>query len=82
MQLSLVVREGTVVQAGFNTYGCPAAVACGNLVCELSTGRDVSKLLNISSRDLILLLGGLPDVKTHCADLAIGSLRDALRGQV
>ncbi|MFZ4508748.1 MAG: iron-sulfur cluster assembly scaffold protein [Fimbriimonas sp.] len=78
MILSLHVEAGKVTDAGFKTMGCPSSIACGSLVCELCIGRQTDQLANLDAKDLILILGGLPEGKEHCAALAATSLKDAL----
>lgn len=78
VQLWLRVEGETIAGTGYQTYGCPAAVGCASVLAEVLRGKtlDVAKL--IEPGDLALLLGGLPDGKSDCADRAIGALRDAL----
>ena len=78
MRIWLTMEGETIVRAGFETYGCPAAIACGSLLTMLAAGRGRAAALAVTSRDLALVLGGLPEGKEHCADLATEALRDAL----
>lgn len=39
------VEGDTVTQASYQTYGCPAAVACASLGAQLAHGRTVSQLV-------------------------------------
>jgi NifU-like protein involved in Fe-S cluster formation len=79
--LWLVVADGTLLRASYETFGCPAAIACGSLLCELLVGRTASQALLITERDLVLLLGGLPPGREHCPKLALVALRNALAGE-
>lgn len=78
MTLWLEVRDGRITQAAYKTYGCPAAMACGSMTCEIVKGRTVDEALRLEPEDLILILGGLPEGKGDCARYAIVALRDAL----
>jgi nitrogen fixation NifU-like protein len=80
LRLFLQVLDNRVTQASFETYGCPAAVACGDLIAELAVGRDVSRLSTITPNDIMLILGGLPEGKEHCAEMAVTALKCALQG--
>lgn len=73
-----VAESGEVNGAAWQTYGCPSAVASGSMICELATGRSVEVILKLEAADLMRLLGGLPEGKERCADLAITALRKAL----
>ncbi len=68
-----------VRQAAYRTYGCPAAVACASLLCELAVGREAERLLNLTPDDLVRLLGGLPEGKEECPRLALQALANAFR---
>jgi nitrogen fixation NifU-like protein len=74
------VEQGTIVQAAYQTYGCPAAVASGSLLAELAVGRSPKTLLSLTPREVMLLLGGLPEGKEACAERAIQALHGALQG--
>src|SRR2546426_385279 len=78
MLICLKVQNGIIERAGFTTYGCPGAVACGSLTTELVTGRSVDIAGRIEANDLMTLLGGLPAGKEHCAELGVTALRNAL----
>jgi len=64
--------------AAYKTFGCPSATVCGSMVCRLLTGMDAEKARLLTSADLIRILGGLPEGKEYCADLAIQAVADAL----
>lgn len=78
--LWFVVEEDVIQQAAYQTYGCPAAIASGSMTATLLVGRTVEQALNLTATDLMLLLGGLPEGKEHCAQLAITALTNALKG--
>ena len=67
-----------IVLAAFQTFGCPSATACGSMICALITGREVEKAKLITAADLLLILGGLPEGKEFCTELAVNSLREAV----
>ncbi len=72
-------RPPLVLRAAYRTYGCPAAVACASLLCELAIGREVERLLTLTPDDLVRLLGGLPEGKEECPRLALQALASAFR---
>ena len=81
MVLYLDIEGEGIRGAAFQTYGCGPAIAAGSLLTEMVKGRSVAEARSITSHVLLDRLGGLPLGKTHCADLAVSALRDAL-GQV
>jgi len=78
MVLYLDIRKDRIEGVGFQTYGCPSAIAAGSLMTEMIKGKSRMEAAAIDSPGLIESLGGLPLGKRHCADLAVSALRDAL----
>ncbi|MCC7435295.1 MAG: iron-sulfur cluster assembly scaffold protein [Methanoregulaceae archaeon] len=72
------VEGDTVTQASYQTYGCPAAVACASLGAQIAQGRTISQLSSLDAGDLERLLGGLPEGKGHCSMMAIQAIQRAL----
>ena len=64
-----------IEEASFETYGCPAAIACGSWTAGWIVGKTAEEAMKLDASDLLLLLGGLPLGKEHCATLAIEALR-------
>ena len=81
LELWLEIEGEKIVRASYETYGCPAAVACGSVLCEVLPGKSTKLALSIDSKDLEALLGGLPDGRGHCSALSIEALRSALEGE-
>ena len=79
MMLALRVRNGRVSEGRFETYGCPAAIACGSWLMRWIEGKNIDEVGELSADDLSVALGGLPLGKEHCAELTIHALRGALR---
>ena len=78
MVLYLRVESERIAQAGFQTYGCPAAIASGSWLSEWLIGKSLQAATEIVPAVIDAGLGGLPLGKEHCPPLAIGALRDAL----
>ena len=78
LKLSLRINDGYVQAARFLAYGCPPTLACGSALTELITGKTVAEVANITRKDLVEAVGGLPVRKQHAAALAIETLRTAI----
>ena len=76
---TLEVSGDTITKCSPETYGCPSAIRCADWVAKWSVGRAVQSLTVLEPSDLILVLGGLPLGKEHCAELAVQAVRDAIR---
>ena len=72
--LSFCVEAEVVRVARWETYGCPAAMACAEIVCRLSEGRPLSLLQRLTADDVNRLVGGVPEGKEHCPELAAQAL--------
>jgi nitrogen fixation NifU-like protein len=78
MVLYLRLEADRIADARFQTYGCPAAIACGSWLSEWVIGRTKEEALLLSASQVNEGLGGLPLGKEHCPPLAVGALRDAV----
>lgn len=78
MEIYLNHSANVIVDSGFETYTCPAAVACGSFIAKWSCGRTLEEARMITAEDLTTVLGGLPLGKEHLAALAVKALNSAL----
>ena len=78
MELYIKVRDDTIVDAKFKTFGCGAAIATSSMVTEMVKGKSVSDALEISNHAVAKALGGLPPIKMHCSVLAEEALKSAI----
>lgn len=72
--------DDRITAARFKTYGCAAAIASSQRVCELSIGKSIDEVLALSS-DTITAFLGLPEAKAHGATVAVQALRLCLAGR-
>jgi len=79
IEIWLKVKNGTVADATFMTDGCGTSIASGSIVTEMAKGKSVDELRNISQRDVLSALDGLPEESEHCALLAVDTLKEAVR---
>jgi len=82
MRLWLRVEAGIVTAARYKTFGCPAAIACGEALCELVEREPLTAWMTLSEDEFALRIttavGGVPENKTHCPPLAVQAWRQAL----
>ncbi len=76
--LSLRIRDGAIVEARFQTKGCPTAIAASSIATELLTGMSLAQAATLTREAVADAAGGLPPSKTHCSVLVIDALRAAL----
>jgi nitrogen fixation protein NifU and related proteins len=72
------VDDGTITRISFVTNGCGPTIACSSAITSMAKGLKILEAVKITGKDLMEYLGGLPVEHTHCADLAVNTLRSAL----
>jgi nitrogen fixation NifU-like protein len=79
MEITLKIKNGLVTSAGYWASGCGPSSACGAMATQLATGKPVDDIPEIVDYKAIeKAVGGLPDDKLHCAQLAADTLSEAL----
>jgi len=78
LQMHIKVKENKIVDCKFITDGCGASMACGSVVTELVKGKTIEEALTVENKDVLSVLGGLPEENIHCSVLAVDTLRAAL----
>ncbi|MBT7903441.1 iron-sulfur cluster assembly scaffold protein [Candidatus Woesearchaeota archaeon] len=63
----------------FQTFGCVSAIASSDMLCELAKGKTLSCAEKITRDDVSKALGGLPQIKEHCSNLAADALQNAIK---
>ncbi len=78
MEIYLQIEDEHIIQASFMTDGCGPTIACGSMLTQMITGVSLEAANRVTAQDLLTLLDGLPPEHVHCADLAVGTLKEAL----
>lgn len=72
--------EEFIKDISFLTYGCIAAIASSDAMCELAKGKTLKQALEIKPRDIVKKLGGkIPPIKFHCSILGTKALKNAIK---
>ena len=74
----LRVSGEKISKIGFVTNGCGPTIACASALTSMAKGQAIKDARTITSEHLIEFLEGLPRENTHCAELAVNTLRGAL----
>lgn len=72
------LQGAKIKDIGFQTFGCPAAVASSDVVCELALGKTLEQASKITKDNIVKKLGGMPQIKVHCSVLGIEALKKAI----
>jgi len=75
MTVYLKIENNKIVDIKFESYGCAANIATASMMTEVVKGLTLEEAKNITWKDIVERLGGLPPVKYHCSNLAIDTLR-------
>ena len=78
IEIFLVVRNGRIQSATFETNGCLYAVACANAAVHLAQGLTLQEALALAPETVVNYLETLPLEENHCAEQAIQALRLAI----
>jgi len=79
VRFHLRVRDGKVMEARFQAYGCGPTIAAASAATEVATGYALEALLDVEAALIELAIGGLPEPRRHAADVAALGLRAAAR---
>jgi NifU-like protein involved in Fe-S cluster formation len=71
------VRDGRLVEARFQAYGCGPTIAAASVATELVAGRTVEDLTLLKAQEIEDALDGLPEDRKHAAEVAAGAMRAA-----
>ncbi len=78
MRLYLRIEDERIVEATFQTQGCPPAIAAGSITTEMLRGKTVEESLEVKREVVTDALGGLPQHKAHSAVLTEDAVKAAV----
>ncbi len=77
-KMTIKVKDSIITDIMFETFGCAAAVASASLLTEEVKGKTIDEAEKIEIKDILKELGGLPEIKEHCSNMALESLKKAI----
>ena len=75
----LRVRDGRVVEARFQSYGCGPTIAASSAATELAANRSLEELVELTDGSVEDAVGGLPGERRHAALVVAQAVRAAAR---
>ncbi|MCD8099727.1 MAG: Fe-S cluster assembly scaffold protein NifU [Oscillospiraceae bacterium] len=79
MKIYLKIKDDTIDDVKFETFGCGSAIASSSMATELIKGKPLSEALELTNRAVAEALDGLPAHKMHCSVLAEEAIKAAVR---
>jgi len=67
-----------IAKASFQVQGCPSAIATASVFVEAIIGMTLKEAWEISDPEVVSAVGGLPEEKIHCSNLAVTAFQQAV----
>ena len=79
MKLYLKIKDNTIEDVKFETFGCGSAIASSSMATEMIKGQPLDKAMALTNKAVAGALDGLPAHKLHCSVLAEEAIKAALK---
>ena len=76
--ITLEICGNIIKDAKFKCMGCAVAIACSSMATEMILGKPVDEAYQISEQVVADALGGIPEYKMLCSNLAPEGIRRAI----
>jgi len=76
------VNNNHLANVKYKVFGCPASIAVCSMMSEMATGKHVDDAYELTDAQVAEALGGLPDQKYHCSNLAASALHKAITSYI
>jgi nitrogen fixation protein NifU and related proteins len=78
VQITLRIENRLIQDVKFKCMGCAVAIACSSVATEMVLGKLVDDAYAISKAAVAEALGGIPEFKMLCSNLAPEAIRNAI----
>jgi nitrogen fixation NifU-like protein len=76
--ITLQIEQDVIKDVKFKCMGCAVAIACSSVATEIVKGKTVGEAYAISKAAVAEVLGGIPEYKMLCSNLAPEAIRNAI----
>ena len=78
MKIYISLDGNKIIDAQFQTFGCPPAIACTSVATRLIIGKTLSEAEHITEKEILNQLGSLPENKMQYLKMAVDTVKDAV----
>ena len=82
LKVYIRVEHDRIDDISFECKGCPAAIATASVMTAMVKGRDLDSACEVGPEQIVDALGGLPEGKEHCSNLAASGLEAAIMDHI
>jgi nitrogen fixation protein NifU and related proteins len=76
--ITLQIENDVIRDARFKCMGCAVAIACCSMATEMVLGKHIEEAYEITKQGVADSLGGIPEYKMLCSNLAPDAIRMAI----
>jgi nitrogen fixation NifU-like protein len=76
--ITLRIEDDVIQDVKFKCMGCAVAIACSSIATEMVLGKRVAEAYEITKQSVAESLGGIPEYKMLCSNLAPDAIRMAI----
>ncbi|MBN1408736.1 MAG: iron-sulfur cluster assembly scaffold protein [Calditrichaceae bacterium] len=78
LMLALKINNNCIEDAMYEYIGCAGLQSCASAMTEMIKQKSIDDLSNFKADDIVNYLGGIPESKYECAEIARNTLLTAL----
>ncbi|PID72295.1 MAG: iron-sulfur cluster assembly scaffold protein [Desulfobulbus propionicus] len=78
MEMYLKVKDNRVTDVSYATDGCGSSNVAGSFAAEISIGKTIEEVFDLTGEDVLKKIGHFPEAEEHCAYLAIKTVQEAV----
>lgn len=78
MKIYLKIEDNIIKKATFETFGCAAAIASSSMATQMLIGKTIDEALNLTNKEVVEQLEGLPPQKIHCSVMVEEAVKAAI----
>jgi nitrogen fixation protein NifU and related proteins len=76
--ITLHIENEVIQDVRFKCMGCAVAIACSSIATEMVRGKHVEEAYELTKQSVAESLGGIPEYKMRCSNLAPDAIRMAI----